>query len=174
VSGAKTREEDFVVSMFVASTHDYLLFFMNNGRLYWRKVHEIPEAGRVAKGTAIVNLLNLQPGERVATILSMKDFEGGTYIVMATKNGLVKKTNLSAYSHPRATGIAALRINEGDEMIGARVTNGEQDIFLSTERGKAIRFSEHGLRSMGRVAAGNTGIRLDGKDQVVSIETAQW
>jgi DNA gyrase subunit A len=170
VSGAKTREEDFVVSMFVASTHDYLLFFMNNGRLYWRKVHEIPEAGRVAKGTAIVNLLNLQPGERVATILSMKDFEGGTYIVMATKNGLVKKTNLSAYSHPRATGIAALRINEGDEMIGARVTNGEQDIFLSTERGKAIRFSEHGLRSMGRVAAGNTGIRLDGKDQVVSIE----
>lgn len=170
VSGAKTREEDFVVSMFVASTHDYLLFFMNNGRLYWRKVHEIPEAGRVAKGTAIVNLLNLQPGERVATILSMKGFEGGTYIVMATKNGLVKKTNLSAYSHPRATGIAALRINEGDEMIGARVTNGEQDIFLSTERGKAIRFSEHGLRSMGRVAAGNTGIRLDGKDQVVSIE----
>jgi DNA gyrase subunit A len=170
VSGAKTREEDFVVSMFVASTHDYLLFFMNNGRLYWRKVHEIPEAGRVAKGTAIVNLLNLQPGERVATILSIKDFEEGTYVVMATKNGLVKKTNLSAYSHPRATGIAALRINEGDEMIGARVTNGEQDIFLSTERGKAIRFSEHGLRSMGRVAAGNTGIRLDGEDRVVSIE----
>ncbi|MBW1714738.1 MAG: DNA gyrase subunit A [Deltaproteobacteria bacterium] len=170
VSGAKTREEDFVVSMFIASTHDYLLFFMNNGRLYWRKVHEIPEAGRVAKGTAIVNLLNLQPGERVATILSIGGFEEGTYVIMATKNGLVKKTNLSAYSHPRATGIAALRINEGDELIGARVTNGEQDIFLSTERGKAIRFSEHGLRSMGRVAAGNTGIRLDDKDQVVSIE----
>jgi len=170
VSGTKTREEDFVELMFVASTHDYLLFFMNTGRLYWRKVHEIPEAGRVAKGTAIVNLLNLQPDEAVATILSVKRFEEGRYVVMATKNGLVKKTKLSAYSHPRATGIAALRINEGDELIGVRVTTGEQDIFLSTKHGKAIRFSEHGLRAMGRVAAGNTGIRLDKKDAVVSLE----
>ena len=170
VSGTKTREEDFVELMFVASTHDYLLFFMNNGRLYWRKVHEIPEAGRVAKGTAIVNLLDLQPDEAVATILSVKGFEEGRYVVMATKRGLVKKTKLSAYSHPRATGIAALRINEGDEVIGARVTTGEQDIFLSTQQGKAIRFSEQGLRAMGRVAAGNTGIRLDGEDRVVSLE----
>jgi len=170
VSGTKTREEDFVVSMFIASTHDYLLFFMNTGRLYWRKVHEIPEAGRVAKGTAIVNLLNLQPGEYIATILSIKGFEDGKYVVMATKNGLVKKTKLSAYSRPRLTGIAALKTNEGDELIGVRVTNGEQDIFLSTKRGKAIRFNEKGLRSMGRVAAGNTGIRLTDKDQVVSIE----
>jgi len=170
VSGTKTREEDFVVSMFIASTHDYLLFFMNTGRLYWRKVHEIPEAGRVAKGTAIVNLLNLQPGEYIATILSIKGFEDGKYVVMATKNGLVKKTKLSAYSRPRLTGIAALKTNEGDELIGVRVTNGEQDIFLSTKRGKAIRFNEKGLRAMGRVAAGNTGIRLTDKDQVVSIE----
>jgi DNA gyrase subunit A len=170
VSGTKTREEDFVVSMFVASTHDYLLFFMNTGRLYWRKVHEIPEAGRIAKGTAIVNLLNLQPREYIATILSIKGFEDGKYVVMATKNGLVKKTKLSAYSRPRLTGIAALKTNEGDELIGVRVTNGEQDIFLSTKRGKAIRFSEKGLRAMGRVAAGNTGIRLADKDQVVSIE----
>jgi DNA gyrase subunit A len=170
VAGTKTREEDFVVSMFIASTHDYLLFFMNNGRLYWRKVHEIPEAGRIAKGTAVVNLLNLQPGERVATILSVKDFAAGGYVVMATKHGLVKKTALSAYSHPRLTGIAAIRINEGDELIGARVTNGEQDIFLSTNKGKAIRFNEGGLRSMGRVAAGNTGIRLDPDDRVVGVE----
>jgi DNA gyrase subunit A len=170
VSGTKTREEDFVVSMFIASTHDYLLFFMNTGRLYWRKVHEIPEAGRIAKGTAIVNLLNLQPEEYIATILSIKGFENGKYVVMATKNGLVKKTKLSAYSRPRLTGIAALKTNEGDELIGVRVTNGEQDIFLSTKRGKAIRFSEKGLRAMGRVAAGNTGIRLADKDQVVSIE----
>jgi len=170
VSGTKTREEDFVVSMFIASTHDYLLFFMNTGRLYWRKVHEIPEAGRIAKGTAIVNLLNLQPEEYIATILSIKGFEDGKYVVMATKNGLVKKTKLSAYSKPRLTGIAALKTNEGDELIGVRVTNGEQDIFLSTKRGKAIRFSEKGLRAMGRVAAGNTGIRLTDKDQVVSIE----
>ena len=170
VSGTKTREEDFVVSMFIASTHNYLLFFMNTGRLYWRKVHEIPEAGRVAKGTAIVNLLNLQPGESIATILSIKSFEDGKYVVMATKNGLVKKTKLSAYSRPRLTGITALKTNEGDELIGVRVTNGEQDIFLSSKRGKAIRFNEKGLRAMGRVAAGNTGIRLTDKDQVVSVE----
>ncbi len=170
VSGTKTREEDFVVSMFIASTHNYLLFFMNTGRLYWRKVHEIPEAGRVAKGTAIVNLLNLQSGEYIATILSIKSFEDGKYVVMATKNGLVKKTKLSAYSRPRLTGITALKTNEGDELIGVRVTNGEQDIFLSTKGGKAIRFNEKGLRPMGRVAAGNTGIRLTDKDQVVSIE----
>jgi len=170
VAGTKTREEDFVVSMFIASTHDYLLFFMNTGRLYWRKVYEIPEAGRMAKGTAIVNLLNLQPVEKIATILSIKGFEDGKYIVMATKKGLVKKTDLSAYSRPRATGIAALKINEGDELIGVRVTNGEQDIFLSSKMGKAIRFNENGLRSMGRVAAGNTGIRLGREDQVVSIE----
>jgi DNA gyrase subunit A len=170
VSGTKTREEDFVVSMFIASTHDYLLFFMNTGRLYWRKVHEIPEAGRVAKGTAIVNLLNLQPGEYIATILSIKSFEDGKYVVMATKKGLVKKTKLSAYSRPRLTGITALKTNEGDELIGVRVTNGQQDIFLSTRTGKAIRFNEKGLRPMGRVAAGNTGIRLKDKDQVVSIE----
>jgi DNA gyrase subunit A len=170
VSGTKVRAEDFVVSMFIASTHDYLLFFMNTGRLYWRKVYEIPEAGRVAKGTAIVNLLNLQPGEKVATILSVKNFEDGRYIVMATKKGLVKRTRLSAFSHPRSTGITALRINEGDELIGVRVTNGAQDIFLSSKTGKAIRFSEDGLRSMGRVAAGNIGIRLKGDDQVVGIE----
>ncbi|TET93516.1 MAG: DNA gyrase subunit A, partial [Desulfobacteraceae bacterium] len=170
VSGTKVRAEDFVVSMFIASTHDYLLFFMNTGRLYWRKVYEIPEAGRVAKGTAIVNLLNLQPGEKVATILSVKDFEDGRYIVMATKKGLVKRTRLSAFSHPRSTGITALRINEGDELIGVRVTNGAQDIFLSSKTGKAIRFNEDDLRSMGRVAAGNIGIRLKEDDQVVNIE----
>lgn len=170
VSGTKTREEDFVVSMVIGSTHDYLLFFMNTGRLHWRRLHEIPEAGRVAKGTAVVNLLNLQPEEYIATILSIKSFEEGKYVVMATKNGLVKKTKLSAYSRPRLTGIAALKTNKGDELIGARVTNGEQDIFLSTKKGKAIRFNEKGLRSMGRVAAGNTGIRLADNDQVVSIE----
>jgi DNA gyrase subunit A len=170
VTGTKTREDDFVVSMFIASTHDYLLFFMNTGRLHWRKVYEIPEAGRTAKGTAVVNLLELQPVEKIATILSIKGFEDGRYIVMATKNGLVKKTRLSAYSRPRAIGIAALKIKEGDELIGARVTNGEQDIFLSSKTGKAIRFHENGLRSMGRVAAGNTGIRLKDGDQVVSIE----
>jgi DNA gyrase subunit A len=170
VAGTKTREEDFVVAMFVASTHDYLMFFMNTGRLYWRKVHEIPEAGRAAKGTAIVNLLELQPTESIATTLTVKGFNEGKYVVMATKKGLVKKTPLSAYSRPRATGLTALKINEGDELIGVRVTNGEHDLFLSSRKGKAIRFNEAELRSMGRVAAGNTGIRLDKGDHVVSLE----
>jgi DNA gyrase subunit A len=170
VAGTKTREEDFAVAMFVASTHDYLMFFMNTGRLYWRKVHEIPEAGRAAKGTAIVNLLDLQPTERIATTLTVKSFEEGKYVVMATKKGLVKKTALSDYSRPRATGLTALKINEGDELIGVRVTKGEQDIFLSSRQGKAIRFHESELRSMGRVAAGNTGIRLAQGDRVVSLE----
>jgi DNA gyrase subunit A len=143
---------------------------MNTGRLYWRKVHEIPEAGRAAKGTAIVNLLDMQPTEKIATTLTVKGFDEGKYAVMATKNGLVKKTQLSAYSRPRATGIAALKINEGDELIGVRVTDGEQDIFLSSRQGKAIRFREGELRSMGRVAAGNTGIRLNRGDKVVSVE----
>jgi DNA gyrase subunit A len=171
VAGTKTREEDFAVAMFIASTHDYLMFFMNTGRLYWRKVHEIPEAGRAAKGTAIVNLLDIQPTERIATTLTVKDFNEGKYVVMATKKGLVKKTTLSAYSRPRATGITALKINEGDELIGVRVTDGEQDVFLSSRQGKAIRFRESELRSMGRVAAGNTGIRMDRGDRVVSLET---
>jgi len=170
VAGTKTREEDFAVAMFVASTHDDLMFFMNTGRLYWRKVHEIPEAGRAAKGTAIVNLLDLQPTERIATTLTVKSFDEGKYIVMATKKGLVKKTALSDYSRPRATGLTALKINEGDELIGVRVTKGEQDIFLSSRQGKGIRFHESELRSMGRVAAGNTGIRLAQGDQVVSLE----
>jgi len=171
VAGTKIRKEDFAVAMFVASTHDYLMFFMNTGRLYWRKVHEIPEAGRAAKGTAIVNLLDMQPTERIATTLTVKNFNEGRYIVMATNKGLVKKTPLSAYSRPRAGGITALKINEGDELIGVRATTGEQDIFLSTKQGKAIRFRESDLRSMGRVAAGNAGIRLAPGDQVVSLET---
>ncbi len=170
IAGTRTREEDFVTAMFVASTHDHLLFFMNTGRLYLRKVHEIPEAGRIAKGTAIVNMLDLQPGERVATMLPIKNFEEGKYIVMATRKGFVKKTDLSLFSRPRATGIAAININQGDELVAARITNGEQDIFLSSSHGKAIRFKETNLRPMGRSAAGNTGIRFAADDNVVGLD----
>jgi DNA gyrase subunit A len=170
ISGTKTRENDFVVSMFVGSTHDNMLFFMNTGRMYWRKIYQIPEAGRLSKGTAIVNLLNLQPDERIATVMSLKGFEDAKYLIMATKKGLVKKTNLSAYSRPRPTGIAAIKINEDDELIGVQVISGDQDIFLASKMGKSIRFNEADLRSMGRVAAGNTGIRLNKADEVVSIE----
>jgi len=170
LTGVKPKAEDFVELLFVASSHDYLLFFTNNGRVYWKKVHEIPEAGRMSRGKAIVNLLDLKRGERVATTLSVRDFEEGQFVVMATEKGLVKKTELKAFSNPRSGGIVALKVNEGDELISVRVTNGDQDIFLTTREGKSIRFHESDLRSMGRVAAGNIGIRMEPEDVVVGME----
>jgi len=170
LTGVRPKEEDFVELLFVASSHDYLLFFTNKGRVYWKKVHEIPEAGRMSRGKAIVNLLDLQKGERVATTLAVRAFEEGKYVVMATKDGLVKKTPLLSYSNPRTGGIIAISIKEDDELIAVRVTSGEQDIFLSTRSGKSIRFHEREIRSMGRVAAGNIGIKMDSVDQVVGME----
>jgi len=173
LTGVKPKEEDFVELLFVASSHDYLLFFTNKGRVHWKKVHEIPEAGRMSRGKAIVNLLDLQRREQVATTLPVRDFNEGQYVVLATKKGLVKKTPLSAYSHPRAAGIIAIKINEDDEVIGARVSSGEQDIFLATRSGKSIRFHESEIRPMGRVAAGNIGIRMEKGDEVVGMESLQ-
>ncbi len=170
LTGVKTKAEDFVEILFVASSHDYLLFFTNKGRVYWKKVHEIPEAGRMSRGKAIVNLLDLKRGERVATTLSVRGFDQGKYLVMATKKGLVKKTELTSYSHPRAVGIVGLKIRDEDELMAVRVTNGEQDIFLTTRQGKSIRFHESDLRGMGRVAAGNIGIRMEPGDEVVGME----
>jgi DNA gyrase subunit A len=170
LTGVKPKEEDFVEMLFVASSHDYLLFFTNKGRVHWKKVHEVPEAGRASRGKAIVNLLDLQSGERVATTLAVRDFEEGKFVVMATKEGLVKKTELISYSHPRAAGIVAIKINEEDELIAVRVSSGEQDIFLTTRQGKSIRFHESEIRSMGRVAAGNIGIRMEKGDEVVGME----
>jgi DNA gyrase subunit A len=170
LTGVRPKAEDFVESLFVASSHDTFLFFTNKGRVYWKKVHEIPEAGRMSRGKAIVNLLDLKRGEGVATTLSVRDFEEGKYVVMATKKGLVKKTELAAYSHPRTTGIVALRIREDDELIAVRVTSGEHDIFLTTRHGKSIRFRESDLRAMGRVAEGNIGIRMEPEDYVVGME----
>jgi DNA gyrase subunit A len=170
LTGVKPKEEDFVEMLFVASSHDYLLFFTNKGRVHWKKVHEVPEAGRTSRGKAIVNLLDLQAGEQVATTLAVRDFEEGKFVVMATKEGLVKKTELVSYSHPRAGGIVAIKINEEDELIAVRVSSGEQDIFLTTRQGKSIRFHESEIRSMGRVAAGNIGVRLEKGDEVVGME----
>ena len=170
LTGARPKEEDFVEMLFVASSHDYLLFFTNKGRVYWKKVHEVPEAGRMSRGKAIVNLLELQKGERVATTLALRAFEENKYVVMATKEGLVKKTELTAYANPRTGGIVAIKINEEDELIGARVSTGSQDIFLTTRQGKSIRFNEDEIREMGRVAAGNIGIRMESGDQVVGME----
>jgi len=170
LTGARPRGKDFVEMLFVASSHDYLLFFTNYGRVFLRKVHEIPEGGRMSQGKAIVNLLEMRKGERIATTVSVKDLNQGKYVVMATKRGWVKKTELSAYTHPRAGGIAALKIRENDELIAVRVTTGEQDIFLTTRHGKSIRFRESELRSMGRIASGTIGIRMEAGDEAVGME----
>jgi DNA gyrase subunit A len=170
LTGARPKEEDFVEMLFVASSHDYLLFFTNKGRVYWKKVHEVPEAGRMSRGKAIVNLLELQKGERVATTLNVRTFDANKFVVMATKQGLVKKTELTAYANPRTGGIVAIKINEDDELIGVRVSTGSQDIFLTTRQGKSIRFHEDEIREMGRVAAGNIGIRMESDDQVVGMD----
>ncbi|MBI4632356.1 MAG: DNA gyrase subunit A [Deltaproteobacteria bacterium] len=165
-----TKEEDFVEKIFIASTHDYILIFTNKGRLYWLKVYQIPQAGRMAKGKAIVNLVNLAPGERVAALLPVREFTEGKSVVMATKKGTVKKTDLAAYSNPRTTGIIAISIDEGDELIDVQLSMGNQDVFLGTRKGKAIRFKESNIREMGRVARGVRGIMMDKDDAVVGME----
>ncbi|MBW1828076.1 MAG: DNA gyrase subunit A, partial [Deltaproteobacteria bacterium] len=170
MTGAKPKEEDFVEHLFVASSHDYFLFFTNKGRVYWKKVHQIPQGGRMSRGKAIVNLLDLQKGEHVATTLSLRDLEEDKYVVMATQNGFVKKTELASYSHPRTVGIIALSIRDDDELIAVRISNGDQDIFLTTKHGKSIRFSESDARSMGRTASGNIGIRMEPDNKVVGMD----
>ena len=170
ITGMETKEDDFVEHLYIASTHDYFLFLTNLGRLYWVKVHEIPQGGRLARGKALVNLLNLQTQEKVATTLPVRSFEEGRFVVMVTRNSLVKKTNLMAFSRPRAGGIIATTIQEGDEVIAADITNGEQDIFIGTRNGLSIRFKEKEIREMGRLAQGIKGIRLSPGDQVVGME----
>jgi DNA gyrase subunit A len=165
-----TREEDFVEDLFIASTHHYLLVFTNFGKVYWLKVYDIPQAGRTAKGKAIVNLLNMAGDERVAAVLPVKEFKEGQYIIKATRNGTVKKTDLMAYANPRAGGIISMGMDPGDELIQVHLTNGDQDIFIGTRNGMTIRFSEEEVRSMGRTAVGVRGIRLEENDQVVGME----
>jgi DNA gyrase subunit A len=168
--GMGTKEEDFVEHIFIASTHSYILIFTNQGRLYWLKVYQVPQAGRAAKGKAIVNLVNMSQGERVASLLSVKDFSEGRYVVMATKKGVIKKTELAAYSNPRSGGIIAIGVDEGDELMDVRQTLGNQEIFLGTRKGMAIRFKEEDVRAMGRVAMGVIGVRLDADDYLVGME----
>jgi len=172
-TGITTKELDFVETLFIASKHNYVLFFTNLGRCYWIKVHEIPEAGPTARGKALVNLLSLSDGEKVAAVLPVREFKESQYIIMATKNGIVKKTKLMAYSNPRAGGIIALNIREDDELIEARITNGSDEILLTSYFGQAIRFEEDDVRDMGRTATGVIGIRLDEGDQVVSLEVIE-
>ncbi|NTU49259.1 MAG: DNA gyrase subunit A, partial [Syntrophobacteraceae bacterium] len=168
--GMMTKEEDVVEKLFIASTHDYILIFTNAGRLYWLKVYQIPQAGRMAKGKPIVNLINLGSGERVAAVLPVRAFEEGQSVIMATQAGIVKKTDLSAYSNPRSGGIIALTIDEGDELVDVKLTSGGQDVFLATRKGKAIRFKEEDIRSMGRTARGVRGIAMDSDDIVIGMD----
>ncbi len=167
--GMTTREEDFIDHVFVASTHSYLLIYTNQGRVYWLKVYEIPDVGTAGKGKAIVNLVNMSKEEKIADIVSVKDFEADRYVVMATRNGMIKKTALSEYSNPRSSGIIAATVPEDDELIGCQLTDGTYDILLATRKGKSIRFSEKDVREMGRSARGVIGIRLRQGDRVVAM-----
>jgi len=173
VTGMETKEEDIVEDLFVASTHSYLLFFTNKGKVHWLKVHEIPEGGRQAKGKAMVNLLSLGEGERVATCVPVRDFSAGSYIFFCTKQGKVKKTELDAYSHPRAGGIQAIGLEDGDTVITARRTDGTREVMIATKLGMAIRFSEDEVRPMGRGASGVRGIDVDEGDEVIAGDVVQ-
>ncbi|MGE5219499.1 MAG: DNA gyrase subunit A [Chloroflexota bacterium] len=168
--GATTKEEDFVEYLFIASMHSYILFFTTIGKVYWIKVHELPQASRAARGKPIVNLLNLEAGERVSAFLTVREFQEGRYVVFATKNGLIKKTELMAYANPRSSGIRAIGLEQGDEVIGVRLTDGQQEIILSTADGQSIRFKEEQVRPTGRGTFGVVGMKLDEGDKVVSME----
>jgi DNA gyrase subunit A len=169
VTAMETKEEDFVEHLFVTSTHETLLFFTNQGRCYWLKVHEVHQASRYARGTAIVNLLSLQKEERLSTFVSVKEFDPGKSLVMATKQGTVKKTKLDAYSNPRKAGIIAITLEKEDELIEAEITDGQRELLLITKQGKAIRFPEEQAREVGRSARGVRGVRLGKGDEVIAM-----
>jgi DNA gyrase subunit A len=169
--GMGIKEEDFVVNLFTASTHDSLLFFTDAGKVYWLKVHEIPEASRAAKGKALVNLLALSSNEKVTATLPVKEFRDDRYIVMGTKKGIIKKTELSAFSNPRQGGIIALGLENGDRLISVQLTDGQREILLGTRQGLTIRFKEEEVRSMGRTAYGVKGITLEEGNEVIGMET---
>ena len=170
MKGAHTKEDDFIEHLFIASTHDYMLFFTDRGKCYWIKVHEIPQGVRTSQGRAIVNLIGCEAGEKVKAFVSVKEFNETDYIVMATKNGIIKRTALKMYSKPRKGGIYAIEIRSDDELIRAKISHGDQDIILATYNGKSIRFNEQDVRATGRKTMGVRGIRLSSKeDRVIGM-----
>ena len=171
--GAGAKEDDYVEDLFVASAHAYVLVFSTRGRVYWLKVHEIPAAGRAARGKAIVNLVQFKPDEKLAAILAVKTFEAGKFVVMVTQKGIVKKTSLDQFDSPRPSGIVALGIEDGDHLVAARLTDGSKDLLLTSRTGMSIRFKEDEVRAMGRAAYGVKGITLDEGDAVVSAEVVE-
>ena len=170
MKGAHTREDDFIEHLFTAATHDTMLFFTDRGKCYWMKVHQIPPGLRTSQGRAIVNLIGCEAGEKVKAFVSVKEFNDSDYIVMATRNGVIKRTALSMYSRPRKGGIYAIEIREDDELIQAKISHGDQDIILATYNGKSIRFNENDVRATGRKTMGVRGIRLGSKnDRVIGM-----
>jgi DNA gyrase subunit A len=170
IIGMETKEEDFVENLFVASTHDFILFFTNLGKVHWLKVYRIPLTGRYSKGKAIVNLLELGENEKVKATIPVKVFDSDRFLFFATKKGTVKKTMLSAYSRPRRGGIRAINLDEGDELISVKLTNGGEDIFMATKKGKSIRFFEGNVRPIGRGTRGVRGIKLRASDEVIGLD----
>ena len=171
VSGAGVRDdEDFIEHMFLASTHDFIMFFTNQGRVYWRKAYDIPQASRQAKGKAIVNFLSLAQNEQVSGFLQVKEFDDKRYVLMVTAKGVIKKTNLIEYSRPRSNGINAITLRDTDELVACKITSGKDEIFLATRDGKAIRFKEDNVREMGRNASGVRGVNLSKGDEVIAAE----
>ena len=171
IAGLATREDDFVKQIFTTSTHDTILFFTNKGKLYRLRGYEVPEAGRTAKGTAIVNLLSLDPGEKVSAVIPIQNFADGKYLLMATKNGLIKKTALKEYDTARKTGLQGITLKDEDELIGVRLTDGEDNVVLVTRNGLCITFDEKDVRPIGRVSQGVIGMRLDEDDEVIGMES---
>ena len=171
ITGIATREEDFVKQIFTASTHDTILFFTNKGKLYKLRGYEVPEAGRTARGTAIVNLLSLDAGEKVSAVIPIQNFAEGKYLLMATKNGLIKKTALGEYNSARKTGLQGITLKEDDELIAVRLTDGEDNVVLVTRNGMCITFDEKDVRPIGRVSQGVIGIRIDDDDEVIGMES---
>lgn len=167
ITGATTKEEDIISSLFIGSTHDYIMFFTTNGRVYWLKVHEIPHAGRAAKGRAIVNLLEKPRDEKVTSVLIVKDFDETKHVMMATRLGVIKKVSLEQFSRPRRAGIRAIELKESDSLIDVHLTDGEHEIIVATREGKAVRFKESDVRQMGRTAAGVRSVSLAGPDDFV-------
>ncbi|MEK7876987.1 MAG: DNA gyrase C-terminal beta-propeller domain-containing protein, partial [Pseudomonadota bacterium] len=168
-----TKEDDFVEKLFIANTHDYILCFSNRGRVYWLKVYAVPQGSRTSRGKPIINLVPLLEHEKITAVLPVKEFDDGHFVFMATANGTVKKTALSAFSRPRPSGIIAVSLDDGDYLIGVALTDGKQDIMLFSDGGKALRFAETEVRVMGRNAGGVRGMRLVKGGHVISLLTAE-
>ena len=170
IKGMQTVEEDFIEEIFMTTTHHYIMFFTNFGKVYRLKAYEIPEASRTARGTAIINLLQLQPGEKITAVIAIKEFNHDNYLVMATRNGIIKKTFMSEYSNIRKTGLQAISLREGDELIEVKITDGEKNIILVTKNGMSICFHEKDIRTTGRISMGVIGMNLDKEDRVVAMQ----